>query len=173
MSLIENFVQNHVDLLKRNDYIDPSLYKEYGVKSGLRNEDGKGVLAGLTNISQIISEKTVAGKKQPCDGELWYRGHRINELIEDLGDELALLENMEAVAPGIIAKARNLPQPPDPNIDFYSGALYYMLDVPPSLFIAFFAIARIVGWSAHRLEELITSNKIIRPAYKSVMKTEA
>ena len=172
MSLIENFVQNHVDLLKRNDYIDPALYKEYGVKSGLRNEDGKGVLAGLTNISQIISENIVDGKKQPCDGELWYRGHRINELIEDLGDELALLENMEAVAPGIIAKARNLPQPPDPNLDFYSGALYYMLDVPPSLFIAFFAIARIVGWSAHRLEELITSNKIIRPAYKSVMKTE-
>lgn len=173
MSLIENFVQNHVDLLKRNDYIDPSLYKEYGVKSGLRNEDGKGVLAGLTNISQIISENIVDGKKQPCDGELWYRGHRINGLIEDLGDELALLENMEAVAPGIIAKARNLPQPPDPNIDFYSGALYYMLDVPPSLFIAFFAIERVVGWSAHRLEELITSNKIIRPAYKSVMKTEA
>lgn len=173
MSLIENFVQNHVDLLKRNDYIDPSLYKEYGVKSGLRNEDGKGVLAGLTNISQIISENIVDGKKQPCDGELWYRGHRINGLIEDLGDELALLENMEAVAPGIIAKARNLPQPPDPNIDFYSGAIYYMLDVPPSLFIAFFAIARVVGWSAHRLEELITSNKIIRPAYKSVMKTEA
>lgn len=173
MSLIENFVQNHVDLLKRNDYIDPSLYKEYGVKSGLRNEDGKGVLAGLTNISQIISENIVDGKKQPCDGELWYRGHRINGLIEDLGDELALLENMEAVAPGIIAKARNLPQPPDPNIDFYSGALYYMLDVPPSLFIAFFAIARVVSWSAHRLEELITSNKIIRPAYKSVMKTEA
>lgn len=173
MSLIENFVQNHVDLLKRNDYIDPSLYKEYGVKSGLRNEDGKGVLAGLTNISQIISENIVDGKKQPCDGELWYRGHRNNGLIEDLGDELALLENMEAVAPGIIAKARNLPQPPDPNIDFYSGALYYMLDVPPSLFIAFFAIARVVGWSAHRLEELITSNKIIRPAYKSVMKTEA
>lgn len=173
MSLIENFVQNHVDLLKRNDYINPSLYKEYGVKSGLRNEDGKGVLAGLTNISQIISENIVDGKKQPCDGELWYRGHRINGLIEDLGDELALLENMEAVAPGIIAKARNLPQPPDPNIDFYSGALYYMLDVPPSLFIAFFAIARVVGWSAHRLEELITSNKIIRPAYKSVMKTEA
>ena len=173
MSLIENFVQNHVDLLKRNDYIDPSLYKEYGVKSGLRNEDGKGVLAGLTNISQIISENIVDGKKQPCDDELWYRGHRINGLIEDLGDELVLLENMEAVAPGIIAKARNLPQPPDPNIDFYSGALYYMLDVPPSLFIAFFAIARVVGWSAHRLEELITSNKIIRPAYKSVMKTEA
>ncbi|MBR6818415.1 MAG: hypothetical protein IKM86_07515 [Acidaminococcaceae bacterium] len=88
MSLIENFVQNHVDLLKRNDYIDPSLYKEYGVKSGLRNEDGKGVLAGLTNISQIISENIVDGKKQPCDGELWYRGHRINGLIEDFGNEL-------------------------------------------------------------------------------------
>ena len=61
MSLIENFVQNHVDLLKRNDYIDPSLYKEYGVKSGLRNEDGKGVLAGLTNISPATANFGIAG----------------------------------------------------------------------------------------------------------------
>lgn len=64
-----------------------------------------------------------------------------------------------------------MPYPPDPNVDFYSGSVYYMLNVPPSFFTAIFAIARIVGWSAHRLEELITSNKIIRPAYKSVMKT--
>ena len=77
MSLIDTYAQNHVDLLKRNDYIDPALYKQYGVKSGLRNEDGKGVLAGLTNISRIVSEKIIDGRKQPCDGELWYRGHRI------------------------------------------------------------------------------------------------
>ncbi len=68
------------------------------------------------------------------------------------------------------AKARNMPHLPAPNVDFYSGALYYILDVPPVFYTALFAIARIVGWSAHRLEELITSNKIIRPAYKSVVK---
>lgn len=108
MSLIENFVQNHVDLLKRNDYIDPSLYKEYGVKSGLRNEDGKGVLAGLTNISQIISEKNVDGKKQPCDGELWYRGHRINGLIEDLGDELGFEKIAYLLIMGVLPDDKEL-----------------------------------------------------------------
>lgn len=434
---IGNYAQNHVDLLKRSDYIDPALYEEYGVKSGLREAGGKGVLSGLTNISRIVSTKYIDGKKKPCAGELWYRGHEINDLVNGLGDNLgfekiayllimgvmpnddelaefkrvlgearklpphftrdiimkaptgdimksmmrsilaysyydhnaldtsvgnslrqclelistfpmfaayayhsynhykkggsmyihmpdpklsaaenllsllrpdrqftpleakvldtalilhmehgggnnssfttrvvtsagsdtystmtaamaslkgfrhgganlkfismmgdirehvndfydrdevaayiekivnkeafdhtglvygmghavytlsdpreiilkeyvkqlvrekgmeadfALHENIEAVAPAIIAKARNMPRPPAPNVDFYSGAVYYMLNVPPSFYTAIFAIARIVGWSAHRLEELITSSKIIRPAYKSVMK---
>ena len=147
MSLIENYAQNHVDLLKHNDYIDPALYKKYGVKSGLRNEDGKGVLAGLTNISRIVSEKVIDGRKQPCDGELWYRGHRINDLIEDLGDNLGFEKIAYLLIMGVLPGDKELAE-----------------------FTAFFAIARIVGWSAHRLEELITSNKIIRPAYKSVMK---
>ena len=74
MSLIENYAQNHVDLLKRNDYIDPVLYKKYGVKSGLRNEDGKGVLAGLTNISRIVSEKIIDGRKQPATASFGIAG---------------------------------------------------------------------------------------------------
>ena len=440
MSELSTYAQNHVELLRSNDYIDPALYEEYSVKSGLRDGGGKGVLTGLTNISQIIATKFIDGKKQVCDGELWYRGYKINGLIKNLGDELgfekiahllimgvlpddnelaefkkilgeartlpahftrdiimkaptgdimksmmrsilaysyydhnaldtsvgnslrqcleliatfplfaayayhaynhykkggsmyihmpdpklsaaenllsllrpdrqytpleakvldtalilhmehgggnnssfttrvvtsagsdtystmtaamaslkgsrhgganlkfismmgdirehvndwydrdevaayiqkivnkeafdrtglvygighavytlsdprekilkeyvrqlvrekgtfdadfALHENIEAVAPEIIAKARNMPRPPAPNVDFYSGAVYYMLGVPPSFYTAIFAIARIVGWSSHRLEELITSNKIIRPAYKSVMKLE-
>ncbi|MBR1806782.1 MAG: citrate synthase [Selenomonadaceae bacterium] len=376
------YAQNHVDLLKKSDYINPELYEEYGVKVGLRDAGGKGVLTGLTNISQIVASKFIDGKKKPCDGELWYRSHEINDLFNELGDELgfekiayllimgvmptddelaefktvlgeartfplfaayayhsynhykkggsmyihmpdpklsvaenllsilrpdrqytpleakvldtalilhmehgggnnssfttrvvtssgsdtystmtaamaslkgfrhgganlkfismmgdicehvndwydrdevaayvekivnkeafdrtgliygmghavytlsdprerilkeyvkllvrekgmenyfALHENIEAVAPAIIAKARNMPRPPAPNVDFYSGAVYYMLNVPPTFYTAIFAIARIVGWSAHRLEEIITSNKIIRPAYKSVM----
>ena len=438
MAFIKEFAQSHIDLIQRNDRINPALYEKYSVKRGLRDVDGDGVLAGITNISQIISTKDVDGRKQACGGELWYRGYRINELIENLGDELgfekiaylllmgeipsdselaefktvlgeartlpsfftrdiimkaptgdimksmmrsilaysyydqdaldtsignslrqclelistfplfaayayhsyhhykkggsmyihmpdsklsaaenlfsllrpnrqythleakaldtalilhmehgggnnssfttrvvtsagsdtystmtaamaslkgsrhggaslkfmsmmgdirehvrdwydrdevaayiqkivnkeafdrtglvygighavymisdprgvilkkyikrlvrekgcfdadlALHENIEAVAPEIIAKARNMPHLPAPNVDFYSGALYYMLDVPPIFYTALFAIARIVGWSAHRLEELITSNKIIRPAYKSVVK---
>lgn len=434
---IRQYAKNHLELLMTNDYIDPALYEEYGVKSGLRDAGGKGVLAGLTNISQIIATKYIDGRKCPCAGELWYRGHEINELVNGLGDDLgfekiayllimgvlpsddelaefknilgearslpahftrdiimkaptgdimksmmrsilaysyydhnaldtsvenslrqcielistfpmfaayayhsynhykkggsmyirmsdpkfsaaenllsllrpdrkftpleakvldtalllhmehgggnnssfttrvvtsagsdtystmtaamaslkgfrhgganlkfismmgdirehvndwydrdevvayvqkivnkeafdrtgliygmghavytlsdprevilkeyvkqlvrekgtfdadfALHENIEAVAPEIIAKARNMPRPPAPNVDFYSGAVYYMLGVPPSFYTAIFAIARIVGWSAHRLEELTTSTKIIRPAYKSIM----
>ncbi|MBC7766260.1 MAG: hypothetical protein H7Y41_07215 [Hyphomonadaceae bacterium] len=54
--------------------------------------------------------------------------------------------------------------------DYYSGFVYRMLGIPPELYTPIFAIARIVGWSAHRLEELINSHKIIRPAYKSVAK---
>ena len=55
------------------------------------------------------------------------------------------------------------------NVDFYSGFVYSMLDIPVELFTPIFAIARIVGWSAHRIEELINMDKIIRPAYDSVM----
>ncbi|MDR1954157.1 MAG: citrate synthase, partial [Clostridiales Family XIII bacterium] len=54
------------------------------------------------------------------------------------------------------------------NVDFYSGFVYSMLDLPPELYTPIFAIARISGWSAHRIEELINAGKIIRPAYKSV-----
>ena len=71
---------------RRNDTISPRLYDEYGVKKGLRDENGNGVLAGLTNISKITSSKIVDGKKLPCDGQLWYRGYRVEELIGSLGE---------------------------------------------------------------------------------------
>ena len=71
---------------RRNDTISPRLYDEYGVKKGLRDENGNGVLAGLTNISKITSSKIVDGKKLPCDGQLWYRGYRVEDLICSLGE---------------------------------------------------------------------------------------
>ena len=71
---------------RRNDTISPRLYDEYGVKKGLRDENGNGVLAGLTNISKITSSKIVDGKKVPCDGQLWYRGYRVEGLIGSLGE---------------------------------------------------------------------------------------
>ena len=63
---IGSYAQSQVELIKRNDYIDPALYKEYGVKSGLRNSNGQGVLAGLTNISQVVGSRPVDGVKKPC-----------------------------------------------------------------------------------------------------------
>lgn len=56
-----------------------------------------------------------------------------------------------------------------PNVDFYSGFVYSMLDIPLELYTPIFAIARIAGWSAHRMEELINAEKIMRPAYKSIV----
>ena len=75
------------DLCKKNDHIEPNLYDEYGVNLGLRPLNGNGVLTGLTNISKIISSEIVDGKKVPADGKLWYRGYRVEQLIESLGPE--------------------------------------------------------------------------------------
>jgi citrate synthase len=77
--------------------------------------------------------------------------------------------NIETIAPEVIAKKRRIYKGVSPNIDFYSGFVYEMLDIPKELYTPLFAIARVVGWSAHRIEEMIGMNKIIRPAYKSVM----
>ena len=75
-------VEALADLCRRHDQIDAQLYKLYDVKRGLRDLNGEGVLAGLTNISDIISKKEVDGKLVPCDGELYYRGIRINDLVQ-------------------------------------------------------------------------------------------
>ena len=82
---INEYTEKKKDICLRNDRIDPELYDAYGVKRGLRDKNGNGVLAGLTNISQITSSEMVDGKKVPRDGKLWYRGHRVEDLIRDLG----------------------------------------------------------------------------------------
>lgn len=70
-----------------NSIIDPSLYSKYNVKRGLRDIDGKGVLTGLTDISTIIQNKEVDGKLVPCDGELYYRGYNVNDIIKGITDD--------------------------------------------------------------------------------------
>ncbi len=393
-------VQNEA-ICRKNDHIDPRLYEEFGVNRGLRDENGKGVLTGLTKISRIVSSCVKDGEKVPCDGELWYRGYKVEKLIGNLGEEqlgfekiaylllmgelpsedeekkfrevigtcrtlptnftrdvimkapsedimnsmtrsiltlaaydkkakdisvsnslrqciqlisefpllavyayhaynhyeknqsmyihnpdpklstaenllmmlrhdqkytpveakvldtslilhmehggankkvvemmdnirenvkdfsdkeeisaylmkiidkqvfdkkgliygmghavytlsdprervfkkyvealarekgresdLQLYENVEVIAPKLIAENRNTIKRVSPNVDFYSGFVYDMLGIPRELYTAIFAVARVVGWSAHRMEELICTDKIIRPAYMSVM----
>lgn len=82
--------------------------------------------------------------------------------------EFVLYDMVERLAPKIIAEERNIYKGVSANVDFYSGLVYSMLDLPAELYTPVFAMARIVGWSAHRLEELINSDKIIRPAYQCV-----
>ncbi|MCD8076123.1 MAG: citrate/2-methylcitrate synthase [Lachnospiraceae bacterium] len=84
-------------------------------------------------------------------------------------EDMHLYATVEELAPKLIAEKRHIYKGVSPNVDFYSGFVYSMLNIPMELYTAIFAIARIVGWSAHRIEELICADKIIRPAYLSVM----
>ncbi|HZL05693.1 MAG TPA: citrate synthase, partial [Coriobacteriia bacterium] len=83
-------------------------------------------------------------------------------------DEFELLARFERIAPLLITAQRGLYKGVSANVDFYSGFVYRMLDIPPELYTPLFAVSRVVGWSAHRLEELANGGKLIRPAYKSV-----
>ena len=97
--------------------------------------------------------------------------HYVQQLAKEKGreEDLRLYENIEELAPKLIAEKRHIFKGVSPNVDFYSGFVYDMLGIPQELYTAIFAVARIVGWSAHRIEELICADKIIRPAYMSVM----
>ena len=87
-----------------------------------------------------------------------------------LDDEYKLYANVERLAPSVISHYRKMYKGVSANVDFYSGFVYRMLGIPEELYTPLFAIARIAGWSAHRIEEIINRGKIIRPAYKSVEK---
>ena len=83
--------------------------------------------------------------------------------------DYALYSMVERLAPEVIAEERRIYKGVSANVDFYSGFVYSMLELPLELYTPMFAVARIVGWSAHRMEELINADKIIRPAYKNVL----
>ena len=94
----------------------------------------------------------------------------VEKLSKEKGreEEFQLYSMVERLAPQIIAEERKIYKGVSANVDFYSGFVYSMLDLPTQLFTPIFAIARVVGWSAHRLEELTNNGKIIRPAYKGI-----
>lgn len=133
------------------DYLDKIVRKEAFDKSGL--------IYGIGHAIYSISDPRAT----------IFRGY-VERLAKEKGrsDEFELYRCVEELAPQVIAKHRNMYKGVSANVDFYSGFVYQMLGLPPELYTPIFAIARISGWSAHRLEELINGNKIIRPAYKAV-----
>ena len=94
----------------------------------------------------------------------------VERLSEEKGKhkEFALYSLVEKLAPEVIAEERRIYKGVSANVDFYSGFVYNMLGLPTQLYTPIFAIARIAGWSAHRMEELVNPSKIIRPAYMNV-----
>ena len=99
-----------------------------------------------------------------------FKGY-VEQLAREKGrmKDYQLYATVERLAPQVIAEERKIYKGVSANVDFYSGFVYSMLDLPLELYTPMFAIARIVGWSAHRMEELINVDKIIRPAYKNVL----
>ncbi len=80
-----NYAIKQEAICRKNDSISDALFEEYGVNRGLRDMNGKGVLTGLTTISKIVSFQNVNGVQTPCDGQLWYRGYNVQNLVKCIG----------------------------------------------------------------------------------------
>lgn len=137
----------------------------------------------IKNYLGLILDKQVFDKM----GLIYGMGHAVYslsdpraEILKKYAKKLAIekgmleqynfYEKIESIAPKVIAEKRKIYKGVSANVDFYSGLIYKMLNLPEELFTPLFAASRISGWSAHRLEELTNGGKIIRPAYKSVLK---
>lgn len=151
-----------IDNIKKNlkDYNDEEEIKEYLTKI-LRKEvfDGKGLIYGMGHAVYALSDPRAKVFKG------W-----VEKLSKEKGleREYNLCALIEKVAPEVIAKERKIYKGVSANVDFYSGFVYSMLGLPTELYTPLFAIARIAGWSAHRMEELLLNGKIIRPGYENV-----
>lgn len=155
MEMMEN-IREHV-----KDYGDEEEVASYLGKIIEKEAfDKKGLIYGMGHAVYSLSDPRERVFKQ-----------YVRKLAAEKGreEDLLLYENIEKLAPKLIAEKRHIFKGVSPNVDFYSGFVYDMLGIPQELYTAIFAVARIVGWSAHRIEELICTDKIIRPAYMSVM----
>ena len=143
------------------DWTDEDEVRVY-LKKLLHKEafDRKGLIYGMGHAIYSVSDP---------------RAEVFKAYVETLAREkgrmkdYALYSMVERLAPEVIAEERRIYKGVSANVDFYSGFVYSMLDLPLELYTPMFAVARIVGWSAHRMEELINADKIIRPAYKNVL----
>lgn len=152
MEDIRAHIKDYHDEEEIEHYLDKILNKEAF--------DKKGLIYGMGHAVYSLSDPR----------ERVFKGF-VEQLANAKGraEDMALYNNIERIAPMLIAKERKIFKGVSPNVDFYSGFVYDMLDIPKELYTPLFAIARIVGWIAHRIEELVTTDKIIRPAYKSLV----
>lgn len=156
-------VMNMMDDIRAHvkDYSDKDEIAEY-LRKILHKEafDRKGLIYGIGHAVYSKSDPREVIFKKFVDKLAADKGR---------GEDLMLYDNIAEIAPAIIEQDRPVMKDVSPNVDFYSGFVYDMLGIPKELYTPLFAVARIAGWSAHRIEELVTTDKIIRPAYKSLV----
>lgn len=151
------------DMKKRvKDWSDDDEIRSYLVALLNRNAfDKSGLIYGMGHAVYSISDP---------------RARTFKKFVEKLAiekgmeKEYGLYSRVEKLAPEVIGEERHIYKGVSANVDFYSGLVYSMLEIPHELYTPLFAIARVAGWSAHRIEELVNAGKIIRPAYKAVGK---
>ena len=148
------------------------------IKANVRNWDDEGELSAY--LEKILNKNAF-----DRSGLIYGLGHAVYTLSDPRAvllkeraqllaaktgraDEMALYDLIERMAPAVFERVKKSSKKVAANIDFYSGFVYSMLDIPEELFIPIFAVARIAGWSAHRIEEIVRGGRIIRPAYRSV-----
>lgn len=141
------------------DVTDETEVKEY-LRKILHKEafNKKGLIYGMGHAVYSVSDPRAEIFKSFVEKLALEKGRK---------KDFALYSMIETLAPQVIAEERHIYKGVSANVDFYSGLVYSMLDIPEELYTPMFAIARIVGWSAHRLEEIINADKIMRPAYVS------
>ena len=156
--MVMHMMQNIRDNL--HDLEDDEELEAY-LKKLLHGEafDRKGLIYGMGHAVYSLSDPR----------EVVFKGY-VEQLAHEKGrdKDLSLYTRIERMAPQLIAQERKIFKGVSPNVDFYSGFVYEMLGIPMELYTPLFAVARVMGWSAHRIEELLSANKIIRPAYKSL-----
>jgi len=121
--------------------------------------DGAGLIYGMGHPVYSISDPRTEILRS-------YAGALASE--KGMQDEFMLYNKVEQLAAEAIGAKRKVYKGVSANVDFYSGLVYRLLNIPPEMFTPLFAVARIVGWCSHRIEELANGGKIIRPAYRSV-----
>lgn len=156
INMLDNFkanIKNWEDEGEVADYMRRTIRKETNDKSGL--------IYGMGHAVYTISDpRAVILKKKAFE---LAKGKEIES-------EFRLLETIERLTPEIFSEVKGNSKAMCANVDMYSGLVYRMLGIPDELFTPLFAVARMAGWAAHRMEEIITGNRIIRPAYKAIAK---
>ena len=123
--------------------------------------DGSGLIYGMGHAVYTLSDpRTLILRKSA----------RTLARQKNMLDELELMEAIERVTPGVFAEITGSEKVMCANVDMYSGLMYRMLGISPDLFTPLFAVARITGWCAHRMEEVLTGGRIYRPAYKPLIR---
>lgn len=152
MKDIKEHVKNWDSESEIADYLRKILNKEAG--------DGSGLIYGMGHAIYTLSDPRAVLLRQSAE-----------KLAKETGryDELLLMDKVAQISPYLFSEFKNGGKIISPNVDYYSGFVYSMLGLPEELYTALFAIARISGWCAHRIEELTTGGRIIRPAYKSIV----
>ncbi|MFT9076720.1 citrate/2-methylcitrate synthase [Ethanoligenens sp.] len=155
MEFIKKGVKNWNDDDEIASFLAKILRKEAG--------DGAGLIYGMGHAVYTLSDPRAVILKKYARALADQTEH---------AEEFHLLESVERLSPAVFAQVKGSSKDICANVDLYSGTVYKVLGLPPELYTPLFAVARIAGWCAHRIEEMTTGNRIMRPAYKSVSNTQ-